>query len=227
MTTTSPLTATTPTAANASTSGAVNNGLAQVANNYQTFLSLLTTQLKNQDPLSPLDTNQFTQQLTQMTGVEQQLLSNQLLQQLVNQNQGGGLTGAVGLIGKTVTASETTATLQSGAATWQFSPASPPSSLTATVFDSSGNQVWSGALAPNGAGPQTFTWNGENQAGVQQTNGGTYTLTVAAADSSGATIAVNTNVQGTATAVQEVNGTTMVTIGNTQVPLSAVTGVNG
>jgi flagellar hook assembly protein FlgD len=88
--------------ASSSTSGQVNSGLASLADNFQGFLSLLTTQLKNQDPTSPLDTNQFTQQITQMTGVEQQLLSNQLLQQLVSQQ--GGLTQAAGLIGKTITA---------------------------------------------------------------------------------------------------------------------------
>src|SRR5579885_716501 len=79
----------------------INTSLASIAHNYTTFLSLLTTQLKNQDPLSPLDTNQFTQQLTQMTGVEQQLLGNQLLQQLVTTQS---VTQGANLIGKTVTA---------------------------------------------------------------------------------------------------------------------------
>jgi flagellar basal-body rod modification protein FlgD len=227
MTTTAPTTTapTTNTTGSTNTSAA-NNGLAQLADNYQTFLSLLTTQLKNQDPLSPLDTNQFTQQLTQMTGVEQQLLSNQLLQQLVSQSQGGGLTGAVGLIGKTVSASDTSATLQNGSATWQFSTASAPATMNATVSDSSGNVVWAGGLAPNGAGAQSFTWNGQNQAGVQQTNGGAYTLSINAADANGATIPVSTNITGTASAVQQVNGTTMVTVNGVQVPLNSVTGVN-
>jgi flagellar basal-body rod modification protein FlgD len=80
----------------------LNNGLTSLASNFQGFLTLLTTQLKNQDPTSPLDTNQFTQQITQMTGVEQQLLSNQLLQQLVTAQ--GGLASAANLIGETVTA---------------------------------------------------------------------------------------------------------------------------
>lgn len=221
---TTAVTNTTPNTA--PTSVAVNNGLAAVANNYQTFLSLLTTQLKNQDPLSPLDTNQFTQQLTQMTGVEQQLLSNQLLQQLVNQSQGGaGLTGAVGLIGKTVTADGTTATLTNGSATWLFSPQTAPASLMASVADSTGNVVWSGAITPNGAGPQSFTWNGKNLGGVQQTNGGSYTLNITATDASGVAIPVATTIQGTASAVQLVNGQTMVTIGNDEVPLSAINGV--
>jgi flagellar hook assembly protein FlgD len=91
----------TGSAANTATA-TINSSLASVANNYQTFLSLLTTQLKNQDPLSPLDTNQFTQQLTQMTGVEQQLLSNQLLQQLVTAQAGIGQNA--NLIGKVITA---------------------------------------------------------------------------------------------------------------------------
>jgi flagellar basal-body rod modification protein FlgD len=108
--------ATTPTkgATNAATSGAtgtsstgassisINGGLASLAGNFQSFLSLLTTQLQNQDPLNPTDTNQFTQQITQMTGVEQQLISNQLLQQLVSQQTGIG--AAASLIGDTVTA---------------------------------------------------------------------------------------------------------------------------
>jgi flagellar hook assembly protein FlgD len=80
----------------------LNNGLSTLADNFQGFLTLLTTQLKNQDPTSPLDTNQFTQQITQMTGVEQQLLSNQLLQQLVTAQ--GGVASAANLIGETVTA---------------------------------------------------------------------------------------------------------------------------
>jgi flagellar basal-body rod modification protein FlgD len=79
-----------------------NNTLASLAGNFQSFLTLLTTQLKNQDPTSPLDTSQFTQQITQMTGVEQQLLSNQLLQQLVTTQ--GGVASSANLLGETVTA---------------------------------------------------------------------------------------------------------------------------
>jgi flagellar basal-body rod modification protein FlgD len=86
----------------------VNNGLASLAGNFQSFLSLLTTQLQNQDPLNPTDTNQFTQQITQMTGVEQQLMSNQLLQQLVATQ--GGVTAAANLIGDTITANNPAST---------------------------------------------------------------------------------------------------------------------
>jgi flagellar basal-body rod modification protein FlgD len=224
MTTTAPLTTTTSAAA---ASSSINNGLASVANNYQTFLSLLTTQLSNQDPLSPMDTSQFTQQLTQMTGVEQQLLSNQLLQQLVNQSSSSNsLTSAVGLIGQTATVNGDEAQLQNGSATWEFSLPSAPASMTVNVVDSNNNIVWSGPVTASGSGAQTFTWSGQNMSGVQQSNGGTYSLTINAKSSSGATITPSTTLQGTVTAVQTVSGQTMVTVGGAQVPLSSIIGVS-
>ena len=224
MTATAPLTTTTT---NAQASSTINSGLASVANNYQTFLSLLTTQLSNQDPLSPMDTSQFTQQLTQMTGVEQQLLSNQLLQQLVNQNSSSSnLTNAVGLIGKNVTVDGDTSQLNGGQATWEFSLPSAPASMTVNVVDASNNIVWSGPVTSTGSGGQTFTWNGQNQSGVQQKDGGLYTLKITAKDASGGKITPTTTLQGTATAVQTFNGQTMVTVGTTQVPISSIIGVS-
>jgi flagellar basal-body rod modification protein FlgD len=117
-TTTTPTTNTANTkntaGANASSTSSVsssqltlNSGLASLADNFQSFLTLLTTQLQNQDPLNPTDTNQFTQQITQMSGVEQQLLSTQLLQQLVSTQ--GGVSTAANLIGDTVTGQSATA----------------------------------------------------------------------------------------------------------------------
>ncbi len=224
MTTTAPLTTTTT---NAQASSTVNNGLASLANNYQTFLSLLTAQLSHQDPLSPMDTSQFTQQLTQMTGVEQQLLSNQLLQQLVNQsNSGGGLESAVGLIGKTVTVDADSATLSGGSASWSFGLPSTPSTMTVSVLDQNNNVMWTGPVTPSGSGAQTFTWNGQNLIGQQQTDGGTYTLKITAKDATGATITPVTSFQGAATAVQTVDGKTMVTVGGAQMPLSSIIGVS-
>src|SRR5882672_11737048 len=75
-----------------------------IAGNFDTFLQLLTTQLKNQNPLDPLDTNQFTQQLVQFSSVEQQLKTNDYLSALVAGNTNSVQTAAVNFIGKTVTA---------------------------------------------------------------------------------------------------------------------------
>ena len=69
------------------TSATSGSGLANsrktIADNFDTFLQLLTTQLKNQNPLDPLDTNQFTAQLVQFSGVEQQLKTNEFLEALL------------------------------------------------------------------------------------------------------------------------------------------------
>src|SRR5213083_902330 len=68
---------------------------ATLASNFSTFLTLLTTQLKNQNPLDPLDTNQFTQQLVQFAGVEQQLKTNDQLTSLVSLQQSAQATQAL------------------------------------------------------------------------------------------------------------------------------------
>ena len=204
----------------------INNGLTSLASNYQSFLTLLTTQLQNQDPLSPMDTNQFTSQLTQMTGVEQQLLSNQLLQQLVTANQGSGLSSAVGLLGKTVGTSGGSATLTSGSASWPYTLPASAASGTASVYDSGGNLVWSGGLTSLNSGANLFTWNGKASSGTQEANGGTYTVKITAADANGSPLTVTTGLSGQVTAAQQVNGVAMVTIGGVQVPLSTVTSVN-
>jgi flagellar basal-body rod modification protein FlgD len=214
------------TTTNAAATSTINSGLSSVADNYQTFLSLLTTQLKNQDPTSPLDSNQFTSQLTQMTGVEQQLLSNQLLQQLVNQDTGNGVTGAVSLIGKNVTSSGSTAVLSGGNATWSYNLPSNAASVHVSIADANNNVVWTGPATGLGAGSQSFTWNGQNSSGQKQVDGGVYTATFTAANTSGAPVTVTTSTTGTATAVEQVNGQTMVTVNNVQTPLSSITGVN-
>ena len=212
------------TTTNAAAQSTLNSGLSTIANNYTSFLQLLTTQLQNQDPLSPMDTDQFTQQITEMTGVQQQLLSNQLLQTLVNQSQ-GGVTNAVGLIGKTATGSGTTAILENGAATFSYSLPTQAAKVLATVTDSTGAVVWSGSLTGTSAGAQSFTWNGNNNSGTAQTAGNLYSLNLTATNSAGQAITPTTTVTGAVSAVQQVNGQTMVTIGSDQVPLSSVTGV--
>ena len=76
-------TGTAPSAASGVPTTSVANK-ATLAQNFDTFLTLLTTQLKNQNPLEPLDTNQFTSQLVQFAQVEQQLKSNDQLATLVS-----------------------------------------------------------------------------------------------------------------------------------------------
>src|SRR5260370_42271171 len=96
---------TTPPASSSSSSSAASSATAlanqQIAGNFQSFLTLLTTQLQNQNPLDPLDTNQFTQQLVEFAGVQQQLNTNDSLATLVSLQQTAQSTQALGFVGKT------------------------------------------------------------------------------------------------------------------------------
>ncbi|MEO7639864.1 MAG: flagellar hook assembly protein FlgD, partial [Ramlibacter sp.] len=186
--------------------------------------ALLTTQLKNQDPTSPLDSNQFTQQLVQMTGVEQQLNSNTLLKQLVA-NTSNGISTAVTLIGKNVKAVCDNANLTGGQAQWTYNLASNATDLKVEVLDSNGNLVH--AEAPTGlkAGDHAFSWNGKNLLGVQLPNGGSYTLRVTATDTGGKAIASTTYVQGIVTGVTQSSGGTNITVNGGPVDWAKVVSV--
>ena len=224
--TTAATAATTSTAAQTATQTNLTAGTTSLNTSYSTFLTLLTTQLQNQDPTSPLDTNQFTQQLVAMTGVQQQLLSNQLLQTIANSSTaGGGVAGAVGLIGKQATAASSGATLSGGSAAWSYNLPINAAAATLTISDSTGKTVWSGAASGLNAGNNAFTWNGKDSSGVQQPDGGTYTLSVAAADATGAQLASTVSISGQVSSVATSGGVTTVKIGATSVPLSSVTGV--
>jgi flagellar basal-body rod modification protein FlgD len=205
------------------TQGQISAGISRLADNEQTFLALLTTQLKNQDPLSPLDSNQFTAQITQMTGVEQQLTTNKLLQSLVDK-QSGDISQAVGLIGKTATAAGADAALKNGSATWNYTQAAAAQNGALQVKNAEGVVVWRGTPSDLTKGSHSFTWNGKNEQGVTQPPG-LYTLSVSAADSTGTAVTVNQSLKGPVTAVEMKDGAPLVTINGVQVSLSAITAV--
>src|ERR1700750_1729543 len=91
-----------------------------LAGNFQTFLTLLTTQLQNQNPLDPLDTNQFTQQLVEFASVEQQLRTNDSLSTLVSLQQATQATQALGFVGKNAVVKGSTAALANSQASWEL-----------------------------------------------------------------------------------------------------------
>src|SRR5674476_748215 len=97
-----PITSSVPSTAASAGSVASTVNSTEIASNFTTFLQLLTTQLKNQDPLSPMDTNQFTQQLVEFASVEQQMKSNSSLTTLVSLEQAAQSTSALALGGATV-----------------------------------------------------------------------------------------------------------------------------
>lgn len=200
----------------------ISAGSTTLFSNFETFLSLLTAQLKNQDPLSPVDSNQFTAQLTQMAGVEQQLLTNDLLTSLLAAQQGGGLAGASNYIGKEATAVWSATELADGKATWSYELAKDATSATVQVLDASGKVVWSGDAPDRSTGLHDFTWDGKTTGGGQMEDGGVYTLKVTAKDGSGATIDSQVLMRGRVTGVEMYDGQPYLTVGNSILPLSSV-----
>jgi len=220
----SPVTAPVAATPTAATQDATQQGIASLTDNFNTFLSLLTTQLKNQDPTSPLDSNQFTQQLVQMTGVEQQLNANSLLKQVVA-NTSNGVSTAVSLIGRSVKAVSDTANLTNGQAQWTYNLPATAADLKVEVLDANGNVVHAEAPSDMKAGDHAFSWNGKDLTGAQLPNGGTYTLRVTAVDAGGASIAATNFVQGVVTGVTQANGATSIIVNGGPVDWTKVVSV--
>lgn len=219
---------TTAAATNAySASGAaaqINTGKTRLAENFDTFLALLTTQLKNQDPLSPVDSTQFTQQLVSMSGVEQQLLTNSLLKEMVGSGT-GSLGKGVEYIGKNLTAAWDTTKLKDGKADWGYSLNTPAKSVKLSIYDDKGALVWAGDGAGRAQGDNSFSWNGKDLYGNQR-EGGAYKLKVQATDFNGKTIQSQVLIKGMASAAELYDGKAYLHVGNAFLPLDTVTSVN-
>ena len=197
---------------------------ATMADNFDTFLNILTTQLKNQNPLDPLDTNQFTAQLVQFTGVEQQLKTNEFLETLMLSTQNTAKSEAVSYIGKQVTASGKTGELNDEKkATWAFNAETTVPNAVVTIKDSKGSVVYSETGSLN-AGPGTFLWDGKTTTGTTAPNG-IYTIDIKGTSLSGSSIEVTTSSVGVVTGVDFTGDVPILTIGSRKVAISDVTDV--
>lgn len=223
MTTTNPTTSTTSTTSTGSTTqGTGANAMQSLAGNFDTFLQLLTTQLQNQDPTSPLDTNQFTQELVGFASVEQQIDMNTNMQTLITLQQTSAATAALQLIGSTVTISGNSATLSNATnspATWSLNAASP-ATANITISSSTGQTAYTGTITLN-AGTQTYSWNGQGNNGISWPDG-TYTIAITATGANGQPVNVSTQVQGTVTAVNMSQNPPTLTVGGQSVPISQI-----
>ncbi|KQY75515.1 flagellar hook assembly protein FlgD [Brevundimonas sp. Root1423] len=200
----------------------IKSGTGMLASNFETFLTLLTSQLKNQDPMSPVDSNQFTAQLTQMAGVEQQLLTNDLLKSLVAAQGGGGLGEAATYIGKDATAAWSATKMDDGEASWSYELGANAASATLQVLDGTGKVVWSGDAPAKTTGLHDFTWDGKATIGNDGEDGEVYSLKIVAKDAAGKAVDAQVLTRGRITGVEMYEGEAFLTIGKSIVPLSTV-----
>jgi flagellar basal-body rod modification protein FlgD len=147
-----------------------------LSGNFDTFLTLLTTQLKNQDPLSPMDSTKFTEQLVSYSQVEQQINTNDNLKSLLALTKSAAGANAVSYLGKTALTSGANSGLQDGTASWRYSLPSDATSSVLSIVDGSGKVVRTIAGEKN-TGVHELTWDGKNDSGIALPQG-TYKLLV-------------------------------------------------
>ncbi|MGF1454611.1 MAG: flagellar hook assembly protein FlgD [Alphaproteobacteria bacterium] len=191
-----------------------------LADNFDTFLSLLTTQLQNQDPLEPLDTNEFTDQLVQFTEVEQGIATNENLELLISLNEAARAGSAVSYLGQDVVADGSTARLDDDGATWHYDLSATAAQVDLTVVDENNVPVFK-AEGGTGRGDQSFTWDGRDNAGNPVPKG-LYALQVNARDAAGNSVIAETTIRGTVSAVDFTGADPSLTVNGVSVPVSKV-----
>jgi flagellar basal-body rod modification protein FlgD len=216
-----PVTATTapPAATSTSANGTDPSGALNFTQNFDTFLTLLTTQLKNQDPLSPMDTSQFTQQLVAFSQVEQQIKTNSQLATMMQGQSASEAISALPMVGRTIEYSGNKAVLQNGQAGFSYTLPTAAASASVLVKDAGGNTVFSQTADPS-AGKHSLVWNGQTASGVQMPDGGAYTIQVQAVDAKNGAIAATTTATGTVTGVSVVNNAATFDVNGIPVPMS-------
>lgn len=198
-------------AATATTSKAA-AAAAGFGNDFQSFLTLLTTQLKNQDPTEPLDTNQFTQQIATLSQVEQSISTNKNLEKLVSLAGGGQINQAVNYIGRNIDAIGSKGVLTNGQANFAYELPSAAASAKVTITNASGQIVFSGD-GTTFAGKNLVTWDGVNSFNGVDEPGGAYTIAVAAKDAAGNALETKTYTTGKVYSVDLQNGNTVLSLG--------------
>jgi flagellar basal-body rod modification protein FlgD len=183
----------------------------QLSADLGTFLKLLTTQLRSQDPTSPMDTEKMTQQLVQFASVEQQMAGNSTLTQLLELQQAGQLAGSADLVGRRVTLETETLPLQGGRAEVTLPRAGRAQQAVLEVQDAAGSVVRTATL-PLGAAPTSWTWDGRDARGQQRPDGA-YRVTVSGRGSDGAVTPVTFGVTGLVTGAVRQDGALMLRLG--------------
>lgn len=179
---------------------------------YDQFLKLLVTQLKNQDPLNPTDSSQFTNQLVQYSQVEQQIKTNDNLTKLINAQNDNAVQSNLKYIGNYVVAESKQVDYTSGTQSFRYSLDKDAKSATFTITDSSGNVVRS-IPAEATSGAHKLSWDGKNTNGVA-VPAGIYKISITAPDANGKNVGATTYVDGKITAVTNNGGTSQLMMGN-------------
>ncbi|HRY27079.1 MAG: flagellar hook capping FlgD N-terminal domain-containing protein [Geminicoccaceae bacterium] len=211
------------TRASAGTTAAARSGV-KLAADFDSFLKLLTTQLTTQDPLSPMDAEQFTSQLVQFSGVEQAIQTNTKLEMLIGLMQANQTTAALQYIGATVELDTSAIALAAGGtAEIAYELPETAAAVLVEIQDGSGRLVRQ-LTGPAAAGPRSLVWDGRDGAGAAQP-AGTYSVAVAAVDPLGREIPVPLDTVGRVEALTQTTAGLRLTVDGRTYPVESVRSV--
>jgi len=187
------------------------------------FMNLLTSQLKHQDPLDPMNANEFTSQLVQFASVEQQIKSNSHLEALKDLQAGNVLASAVNYVGKAVEFPSDKLPLDSGASEFNYTLAGNSNTVTINITDQSGNTVRT-INGETDAGFHKVEWDGKNNSGYQEPDG-IYNLTISALDDANAPVDLEQRVVGKVSGISMANGDTTLLVDDISVTMGQVVSI--
>lgn len=217
-------------AQNAATGGSTSSGsgsddaLQSLSGDYNNFLTLLTTQLKNQDPLSPMDTTQFTQQLVEFSGVEQQINGNKKLDQLIGLQSTANAYGAVGFVGTQIAADSDQMPLQNKQGKFDYTIEHTSGTALLKITNSSGQLVMVKQVDAT-VGTHPVEWDGTDFTGAQLPDGA-YTIAVSYQDSAGTNYEAPITTYGTVDSATIADGAVSLQMGAVTIPLDKVTTIS-
>lgn len=194
-----------------------------LAGDLSQFLNLLTTQLKYQDPLSPMDSTEFTAQLAQFASVEQGIATNKNLESLIGLTQASQISTGVSYIGRTIEAETNIGALVNGRADFLYNLPKSAASSVLTVRDANGNVVYT-KPAETTAGSHKFTWDGRDTNGTRLPDG-PYSVSIAAKDAKNEAITVATRMLGRVEGVVTSEGSVSLLVGGVAIPLDKIVSV--
>jgi flagellar basal-body rod modification protein FlgD len=187
---------------------------------FNMFLKLLTTQMQNQDPLDPMKTSEYTQQLAQYSQIEQTVQQGTTLKEILARLSTQDMAQASGMIGREVVFDSAVAGFGSAPASWGFTADRRVSSAVATISDASGKVVDTRKLTPDAATGR-FDWDGA-LAGGGTAPAGAYSLSLAAADASGKAVPVKISSIGVVENVAQAGGALALGVNGVTLPLSSL-----
>ena len=212
-----------PIVPTAESTSAAERSRTTLAEDFDNFLTLLTTQLANQDPLDPVDSNEFVDQLVSFTGVEQAVNTNAHLEELVGLISASQTVSAVGYLGTTIEAKGNTSVLVDGQAEFTYQLPQKAGTAELTISNDKGEVVFRGN-ANTESGEHVFSWDGRNNEGIPLPDG-LYSISVSAKSVDGTTIPVDSFVRGRVTGIETVDGDVVLVVNGNHVPLTEVISV--